>query len=107
MMRRDYEEERQKNKKRCIGALLLIAGVLLITSVSVFAYKRGRHTDLKNSEQLETQEDVSEEETEPQDIQNVMETESMWEDDNGPDIRDVPEDIDAAYQQEHIEGGTE
>ena len=31
----------------------------------------------------------------------------MWEDDNGPDIRDVPEDIDAAYQQEHIEGGTE
>ena len=125
MMRKDLEEERQKQKKKWIGALLAVTGVLVILTTSVIVYKKSSHSNLENGKQVEaqetehtqTQEEVTEATTQMQETQNGLETESqesMWED-NGPDERDVPEDVDAAYQQEAAQtiqtteeqGGTE
>lgn len=125
MMRKDLEEERQKQKKKWIGALLAVTGVLVVLTTSVIVYKKSSHSNLENGKQVEaqetehtqTQEEVTEATTQMQETQNGLETESqenMWED-NGPDERDVPEDVDAAYQQEDAQtiqtteeqGGTE
>ena len=125
MMRKDMEEERQTQKKKWRGALLAVTGVLVVLTIIVITCKKSSHSNLENGKQVEaqetehtqTQEEVTEATTQMQETQNGLETESqesMWED-NGPDERDVPEDVDAAYQQEAAQtiqtteeqGGTE
>lgn len=97
MLRKDIKEDMQKCKKKLISTLLMLVTALIILAALVIDNKKSSHSGLENPEQSEVQETVTET-RQAQELQDETETESMWED-NGPDARDVPEDIDAAYQQ--------
>ena len=93
MLRKDIKEVIYK--KKLISILLMLVIAIIILTVLEIDNQRSSHSGLENPEQSEVQETVTET-RQAQELQD--ETESMWED-NGPDARDVPEDIDAAYQQ--------
>lgn len=110
MLRKDFEEEKKKRKRKA-GIVLLVMGIVLLVGF-VFGFCRWKNHENKT-------EDATEEMTEEVDATQMPdklfdETENMkneteeveerptttlWED-NGPDDRDVPEEVDAAYSQE-------
>lgn len=125
MLRKDFEEEKKKRKRKA-GIVLLVMVIVLLVGF-VFGFCRWKNHENKT---VDATEEVTEEAgatqmpeklfDETENLKSETEeaeerpTTTLWED-NGPDERDVPEDVDAAYQQEAAEiiqtteeqGGTE
>ena len=125
MLRKDFEEEKKKRKRKA-GIVLLVMVIVLLVGF-VFGFCRWKNHENKT---VDATEEVTEEADATQMPEKIFdETENLkseteeaeerptttWWEDNGPDERDVSEDVDAAYQQEAAQtiqtteeqGGTE